>query len=288
MLGPISLFRVFRRTGHNFLQDEGFTVASSIAFFLLLSFVPFSSLCLLVFSTIQKTFFADSIWGAEAVRMLAEQVSQAFPFVSERWLKAHVLRPPTGSFQVINLLLLPIVSGFIFQTLENAYRKIFHLKPRHLLFGQAVYALGSIFLVAFLFVINFVWIILSTAALQAGKALGPHTYLGMIYETLRQCITPARVEGVSLLVLVAFHLVSVKIFLNLQVRLRHRLLCALVFAVAWGLARVGYGWYITHVARINFLYGSLSSLVVVLLWVYYSSLALLFSVEMLYVLHTSR
>ncbi|MBW1957869.1 MAG: hypothetical protein JRF31_06980 [Deltaproteobacteria bacterium] len=38
----------------------------------------------------------------------------------------------------------------------------------------------------------------------------------------------------------------------------------------------------------NLLYGSLSSVIVILLWIFYSSAALLYSVEVMYVLHSRQ
>ena len=53
-------------------------------------------------------------------------------------MKSHVINPDAyGSFKAINFLMLPIISGLIFKTLETSYRRIFELPARHLLFGQA-------------------------------------------------------------------------------------------------------------------------------------------------------
>ncbi len=281
----LSIWRILTRSGRDFIADDGFTMASSIAFFFLLSFIPFSSLCLFVFTKIQKVVFADTQWAEFVSKMLLDEIGHVIPFVSKEWLQENILRSPSGSFQILNLALLPIVSGFIFQTLETTYRKIFGLKSRHLLIGQAIYALVSIFVVLFLFVSNFIWIIISTTLGQVLEALHSRSYLNTIYVALRKILDLANFDSISLVVLVLFYLVSVKIFLNIQVKARYRLACALVFGGLWIMARSLFGWYVTHVARIDFLYGSLSSLVIVLLWVYYSALALLFTLEMLHVLH---
>jgi membrane protein len=55
--------------------------------------------------------------------------------------------------------------------------------------------------------------------------------------------------------------------------------------VLWIGARECFGLYIQNVSRINVLFGSLGSVCIVLLWIYYSSLALLYSVEFMYALH---
>jgi len=42
-------------------------------------------------------------------------------------------------------------------------------------------------------------------------------------------------------------------------------------AVTWELAKVGFTWYITHVAAVDKVYGSLGGVVILLLWIYYSA-----------------
>jgi uncharacterized BrkB/YihY/UPF0761 family membrane protein len=42
---------------------------------------------------------------------------------------------------------------------------------------------------------------------------------------------------------------------------------------------------VQHISEVNLLYGSLSSVILVLMWIFYSSMALLFSVEVMHVLH---
>lgn len=281
----LAIWRILVRTMRDFVHDDGFTMASSIAFFFLLSFIPFSSLCIFVFTKIQRLIFTDAQWGKFVSQMLMDEIGHIIPFVSRAWLKENIMRPPGGTFQLLNLALLPVVSGFIFQTLESSYRKIFGLRSRHLLIGQAIYALVSIFVVLFLFVSNFIWIILSTALGEVVDILHSKSYLNTIYVTVRSILDLANFDSISLVVLVVFYLVSVKIFLNVRLKWNYRLICAICFGCLWILARSLFGWYVTHVARINFLYGSLSSLVIVLLWIYYSAVALLFTLEMLHVLH---
>jgi uncharacterized BrkB/YihY/UPF0761 family membrane protein len=53
-------------------------------------------------------------------------------------------------------------------------------------------------------------------------------------------------------------------------------------------ARQIFGVYIQHISEVNILYGSLSSVIVILMWVFYSSMALLFSIEVMFVLHSGN
>jgi len=90
------------------------------------------------------------------------------------------------------------------------------------------------------------------------------------------------------MVLVAFYLVTIKLFLNIKIRLRHRLVSAVVFCLLWIAARKLFSLYISHITEVSVLYGSLSSVIVILMWIFYSSLALLFSIVLLYTLHSGH
>jgi membrane protein len=100
--------------------------------------------------------------------------------------------------------------------------------------------------------------------------------------------TSHRMNLLSAVVLIVFYLVTIKLFLNVKIRLRYRLSSAVVFCLLWIAARKLFSLYISHITEVNLLYGSLSSVIVILMWIFYSALALLFSVEILYALHCGR
>jgi membrane protein len=138
---------------------------------------------------------------------------------------------------------------------------------------------------------NFIWIILSTivshtiTAISNLTALSDTPYVNQVAELAMSVFTSHRINLLSILVLIVFYLVTIKLFLNIKIKLRHRLVSAVIFCILWIVARQLFSVYISHITEVNVLYGSLSSVIVILMWIFYSSLALLFSVEVLYALH---
>jgi membrane protein len=181
--------------------------------------------------------------------------------------------------------MLPIISGLIFKTLETSYRKIFQMPPRHLLFGQAVYVTMSIFTVLLFFITNFTWIIMSTSITRLLNTINKTPYLDHFYQLLASSANSLQINGASVLVMSGFFLVTVKLFLNVQIKLRYQILAGLIFCLLWIVARNFFGFYVLNITEVNLLYGSLSSVILLLMWIFYSSMALLFSIEVLYVLH---
>ena len=269
-----------------FLQDDCFTLSLSISFVFLLSIIPFATLSILIFDLIQQLFFAHTNWVGQATELLADELNQVIPFVSREWMKSHVINPDAyGSFKAINFLMLPIISGLIFKTLETSYRRIFELPARHLLLGQAIYVTMSIFAVLLFFITNYIWIIVSTSASHFLYSINKTPYLENLFQLALNYTRSEPINLISLLVLIGFYLVTVKLFLNVRIKLRYQLFSAVIFCGLWIFARKFFGLYIQHISEVNLLYGSLSSVILFLMWIFYSSMALLFSLEVMHVLH---
>jgi uncharacterized BrkB/YihY/UPF0761 family membrane protein len=258
----------------------------SIAFVFLLSIIPFATLSVLIFKFIQNAFFSQAYWAGKTTEMLTDGLVQMIPFVSKAWVKTHVINPHAyGSFKAINFLMLPIISGLIFKTLDSSYRRIFQLPSRHLLLGQAVYMTMSIFAILLFFVLNFIWIIVSAALPHLLSVMNTTPYVTNIVQTAKLCMTYQPINLLSAFIIILFYLVTIKLFLNIKIKWRYRIISGVVFCLLWMLARKFFGVYIQHISEVNLLYGSLSSVIVILMWVFYSSMALLFSIEVMFVLH---
>ncbi len=278
--------RLFVISFRKFVQDDCFTLSLSVSFVFLLSIIPFATLSILIVDLFQQLFFAQTNWTGQVTEMLADEMNQVIPFVSREWMKTHVINPQAhGSFKIINFMMLPIISGLIFKTLETSYRKIFQLPARHLLFGQAVYVTMSIFAVLLIFISNFTWIIMSTSVTQLLTAINKTPYLDHLYRMAVSSANSLQINGASVVVLVGFFLATVKLFLNVKIKLRYQIFAGLIFCLLWIRARNFFGFYIQNITEFNILYGSLSSVILILMWIFYSSMALLFSIEVMHVLY---
>lgn len=278
-------FRAFGIAFRNFVYHDCMTKASSISFVFLMAIIPFSALSIYLFNLIRDVFL-PGLLPADMLDILVEDIHHFIPFVTIEWLHGHVIDSVgIGSFTTINFVLLPLISGLFFKTLEESYRKIFGLPRRHLLLGQAVYAFMSIFAILMFFMVNFVWSIVADTTLPLLHLVEQAPYVNDFYGSILARLHLPHVNWVSLIVLVLFFLATVKIFIGVRIKIWYRLCSGVLFGLLWLLARELFGFYIQHVSRINVLYGSLGSVCVVLLWTFYSAAALLFSVAFLHVLH---
>jgi membrane protein len=281
-------FSAFTTAGSNFIQDDCITVSSSISFVFLLAIIPFTALFLFLLKMFQSLFLPE-LFPDNLVTVMVQDISMLIPFIPRDWLKTHLVDSVgLGSFTTINLLTLPIISGLLFKSLDQAFRRIFNLPNRSLIRGQAVYAAMSIFAILVFFMANFIWALASDATTQLQQSIRHLPYISDIYLVALDYFAVPQVNIVSCFLLVLFFLATNKLFLSTRktrIQLQHRLVAGGLFALLWIVARTFFGLYIQHVARINVLYGSLGSVCILLLWIFYSSVALLYSVEFMYVLH---
>ena len=277
--------KAFAIAWHNFAIDDCITVSSSISFVFLLAVIPFSALYLFLLNLIQDIFL-PGLFPPNMVQVLIEDIRRFIPFIPAQWLRTHLVDSlGIGSFTTINLAMLPLISGLLFKSLDQSFRRIFELPPRSLLVGQAFYAFMSIFTILLFFMANFIWAIVSDAARPIRALLQQTPYLNDIYEVVLGYFSLPHINLVSVLLLILFYLITVRVFLVRKINLRHRLISACLFSLSWLVAREIFGYYIQHVTRINVLFGSLGSVCIILLWIFYSSIALLYSVEFMYVIH---
>lgn len=279
---------ILRQAGKKFIDDDCVTLSTSISYVFLLALVPFSTLTVYIISIVQAWIFPIHVgWGQVVKEIYTEEMAQMIPFISKEWLIKYVIEARAGlSFKIITLLLLPIISGLLFNTLEVSFRKIFRLPTRHFLLGQLLYAVGSVFLVMFIFLVNFFWGILEPIANHYLNAINSYILSMDLEPIYLEPIFVMLAHTISVLVPILFFWIATRIFLNVKVSIRHILISGSVFSLLWHSARSFFGLYITHVARVTDLYGSLSSIILILIWIFYSAVVLLFAVEIMNVLHS--
>ncbi len=282
-------YNLFSTSLNKFIKDDCVTLSLSVSFVFLLSIIPFTTLSILILDLFKGIFISNATWAGNISEVLAEEINHVIPFVTKKWIKAHVINPDAyGSFKAINFLMLPIISGLFFKSLETSYRKIFQLPPRHLLFGQAFYVIVTVFAGLLFFMSNFILIIFSTVISHILNVANNTPYVNQVSKLAMTAFTSHRINLLSAVVLIAFYMVTIKLFLNVKIQLRHRLASAVVFCLLWIVARKLFSVYISHITEVSVLYGSLSSVIVILMWIFYSSLALLFSVQVLHALHSGH
>lgn len=257
--------RVGRRAIAGFAQHEGLEVASGMAYFAVLSLFQLIVLGVVVFSFV--------IGEGEARRVVIGRLEAALP-----------LEPGTiggvvdsiiasrGGLTLISLLLLVWGGIGFFSALATGVGRAFATSTRRpfwqdklihlLLLGAAgALALSAVGLGLL------TGIAVRTASSLTGWGSGGRLVLDLIGLLLP-----------ILLVLVAL-LVIYRVVPNRRVTVRQLLPGALVGTLLFTLLRVGFTWYATDVARYESVFGPISTVITLLVFLYFASVVILLGAE---------
>lgn len=270
-------FRVILETGRNFYLDDCFTFSAGISFYFLLSFIPF-----LILLGAVAGYIVDYIKNIqnfthqEMVSYIMSYVKIAIPFVSEKYVLGFVnIANYKRSLTTIGLFSLVVSATLLFSMLHRCFFRIFGGKLINFILSRLM---GIIFLLSItilLFFFHYLTLLfLSTANLLAQKI----TSLQWIVAFFSRGRFFGFLVSTIFIVLIFWLLIY---YFTYGVKLSRRaVFCgALLFSVLWNSAKLFYNFYINEISNFSIIYGSATWIVATILWVYYSSLILLISME---------
>jgi membrane protein len=255
-----------------FRDDGCFHLAAGISFFTLLSFIPLAVLLILALTLVVRS-------SENLTELLFEGLRSYLPVIPSIFVEqvGDLVRhaKALGGIAVVFLL---VTAELVFSALQNGLNRVFRSEKRAFIRSRMV-SLGLITGTGLLLAITVVAAALSAAAARFLGEMGPLDVFAVI---LRNFLLTYAVP----LVLMTFVFVAaIKVIPNTHVRLRPALIAGLFGAVLWEVAKDLFTWYVGTVAHYHLIYGSLGTLILVLIWVHYSASLLLLSAELAAVLN---
>jgi len=257
-----------------FNRDEGFFLASAIAFQALLCLVPFALLLL---------SFAGSylLSNESAIAYFGQSIEQAAPVLDpalrENLMEIVAHRGTSGVVATVGLVWMATA---VFGGLRYALNAIFGVaKPRGTLHGLA-FDLGMIVLAAATFIASFGL----TGAIEYLRRVQTRLFPaapGLLLQLSLSYVVPVLLAVV--LCFQIFHLLP-----NRRVCTRSALLGAVFTAVLWEAAKHLFKWYVLAFSSYSLVYGSLSAAAVLLVWTWFSAAVLLLGAEVAVLLEQER
>ncbi|GAQ94937.1 membrane protein [Thermodesulfovibrio aggregans] len=253
--------RAFIVSFKDFYNDEGVFLSSSLAFFSILSIIPLSMFIVNVLVNIMQE--------ERVVRFVYSKLIAFFPAIELQMIKE--LRNILASKEVssISIILYGIFSLQLFTAVEFSLNKIFRTpKKRHFLASIAM---------------SFFIILLITFTVAASFAL---TYLIRVFQ-------PPEFSGLKTLLifflkhilpfLLMFVIASLlyKILPNKKIKLSSILTGAAVTTVLIEIAKYVFAFYVLKIIKIGSLYGSVSTFLALLMWLFYGWAVFLYGAELI-------
>lgn len=260
-----------------FLRNHGMLLTAAVAYKMMLSLIPLSAVLLVVFSN-----FFDQQFLLKSITSEAALIAPGFaPTMTEVLTGFLASRQWIGWVGVVTLL---VFSSLAFRVLEDAISIIFHrplpaLKRKFWISALMPY-LFIVIVAAGLILITAVNAIIDTQGKRSfeffGMSLMPHQHLNqLIYLT-------------GLLGLVILFTLFYKLMPVAKVSFRRALAGGLTATILWEVVRYSVVSYYTKVSMVNVVYGSMTTIIIVLLTMEAVALILLLGAQVIADLESSK
>ncbi len=252
-----NLWRFVRLVAQRFQEDRCTRVAGALAFTTVLALVPLTTVALAVFSI----FPAFQSWVSVVQDFIYANFVPAFGEVVQKNLQQFALK--AGRLTALGVLLLTATAIMLMATIEQAFNDIWRVttarRPLHrFMVYWAILTLGPLL------------IGLSLSLTSALLALSPFSGAGPMAGLRRMAL-----EALPLAFqLVAFVLLY-SVVPNAAVRWRHAIVGALIAALLFEVAQLGFAWFVFSAASYQAVYGAVAALPVFLIWIYLSWVVIL-------------
>jgi len=266
-------FGLFWRALKKFNGDNGFFLASGITFNILINLIPFIMLLL----ALVGTYLYNDQQVLNHIRAYFRDVAPALdPKITKNLADIIQGRQIVGIIGFIGLLWL---STWVFGSLQIAFNIVFRVeKGRGMLPGIGIDLL--MILLAGILLLLSMFLSSAIAALQVFRGRIP-VVIGPTVQWILKYALP------FIFTFCMFFLIY-KIIPNKRLHFKSALQAALVTGLLWELTKHLFTWYVFHIARYTVIYGSLNTLVLFVLWVYYSSMIVVVGGEFAYFLEEDR
>jgi membrane protein len=248
-----------------FYQSNDLTYASSIAFFALLSLFPF----LLLSLSVLGMFTASEHDRAVVLDFVLRYFPRQFDFVT---IQIDAFRQRTTALGIVGSVVMVWATLGFFGSITTAVNYAWRVEKQ---FGYWKHKLVSLLMLVAAGLLMVIGLLLLSArtvvkATWFASVLAKSPRLGFFESFIVEWATTLIFISVVGLI---FYFVP-----NARVRFKDVWPGAVVTGMLWRLALMGFGWYVRDLSRFS-VHGSVAAVVVFLMWVYLSSVILLYGVE---------
>gem|GEM_PF-2364374 len=268
-----SSIKILLRSIMDFIKDDGMIYAAATSFYFLLSFFPV--ILLIVYVSVQTLGVVYTEIDAFRISsQLFNYIKEVLPFMPETLLlELTKIIKSSRKVGIAGLIALMLSSTAVAESLIQAARTIFNANKAHFVLAKilaiTVFIGAGILLALFLAVTSFFSNILMHNFPAVYKFVNFYKQ-NIIFDT----ILPVILIFVSYVV-ITYLLIPAKKSINTIAKV------GLFFTSFFMLARIFYGFYLRNITKMTLFYGSISALVILILWVFYITTLYLISLEII-------
>jgi len=259
---------VWRAVG-GFSKARGAEAAASLAYYALFSMFPL----LIVVVTAGSSVLGSEEVLHQIMRLFDQVIPVSHELIEDNLRRLLALREPMG---VVGLVALLLSAAVYFTTLLRNINRAWSDAKRLNAIVRQLLALAAVIVLAALFILS----ILTTALVQIMPRLSTalSELNAALYDTASWAILSRLVSwALTFLTFLMFY----RWVPNARVPWKAAAWGSLIATVAWHLAAQGFGWYLgSGLAGYELIYGSLATIITLLLWIYMSNFIILFGAHL--------
>jgi len=262
---------ILKKTVVNFYTDDSMSDASSIAFYTIFSMPAI----LIIALSIGTTFYERTVVQEE----LINQVERLIGMDSEKEITEIITNAKldaTSAFaKSVGIITLIFSATTVFASLQTSLNKIWGVKPKP---GKGIvkFVVNRLLSLAMVAVMGF--LLLVSLVVDASLAIF-QGFLSKIMEGFALHILNAMNIIISFAIITVIFALVFKVLPDANVKWRDVWLGAIVTTVLFTIGKFFIGFYLGNSA-FGSAYGAAGSLVIILVWIYYSTIIVLFGAEL--------
>lgn len=252
---------VIKGTARKFGAENGTLIAAAISFYAVLSVLP---LLLLAVSVLGYVVGSSD----QAFSTVSNAMKQFAPSSGSITDVLKGLVQQRGAIGLLGLVALLWTGSQYFMTLQTAMDDVYEVTEKPGFIKGRLKAIGLVIGFGILFALSMAS---GSAVRFVQGGLGGSWLIGLLGGL------------VGLVFSILMFTLVYKFAPDAPVSWKSALLGGLFAAIVWTIAKELYVLYLTYIAHFNKLYGSLGGIIILIIWIYYSSMILVFGAEMAYV-----
>lgn len=263
-------WQVLRQAGANFMTDKVLKLSASLAYYTIFSIAPM----MIVITTLLRIFVGQAAVDGMVYGRIKGLVGSQAALQIQDMIKSAALSNHGTLAAVVGMVTLLIGATTVFGEIQDSINMIWQLKakPRN---GFIKIILNR--LLSFSMIVSMGFILLVSLMLNGLIEL-LSTRLTYLFPEITVVLVYVVNMAITLLVVAALFACVFKILPDARIQWKHVMVGAMTTAVLFMLGRFGIGFYL-GMSKVGTTYGAASSIVIILLWVYYSAAILYFGAE---------
>jgi len=265
-----SVYRTLYELSDRMDKHHIYLISAGIAFNILLYIIP---LFLVTIFVLSKVISFESILPTleHLLREILPQTNYSDTMITQILKEIVFVKNNSSTAGWIGLFMLLWLSSVLFSSIRTGLNNIFHIESPRIF---VIYRLKDIFLTLVLTLL----ILVSTFVIPLTSLLVP--LIDNIFpEFIEEYVSMLTLQAISLASTFIFFLFIFNLVPNKLPHWKIRLMSTGFSVVLIELSRRIFAWYISGTGNYGKLYGSFAVIVSIAVWLYYSTLILLFSAE---------